>query len=89
MDKKAARRLGWAFEQNRLTLFLGAGCSVASGVPDWEQLVGILYINGIGVKLRPRRRSPIHTFLVDSIVRGDFARRVVPLDVAARSSGLL
>jgi len=52
----ASRRLEEAFDQGRLTLYLGAGCSVASDIPTWDRLVTRLYINGIVRKL-PRFTS--------------------------------
>jgi hypothetical protein len=70
-----------AFRDGRLTLFLGAGCSVESGIPTWPQLVTTLYMNGVSRRLR--RYSRIREF-VPSVTQWAFERNVVPLEVAAR-----
>jgi hypothetical protein len=75
------RELRRAFRAGRLTLFLGAGTSVASGVPDWDRLVTQLYINGIARRLGRYTRLP---GLVASVGRWAFGREVIPLEVAAR-----
>ncbi len=36
-----------AFQKRNLTLFLGAGVSMASGLPSWKKLVAYLYVNVI------------------------------------------
>ena len=77
----ASRRLNEAFAQGRLTLYLGAGCSVASYVPSWDQLVTQLYVNGIAGRL-PRFTSV--PGLISAVGHWAFARQVLPLEVAAR-----
>jgi hypothetical protein len=77
----AVRELRRAFADGRLSLFLGAGASVASGVPAWDRLVTQLYINGIVRKMRIYLRVPA---LVPAVGRWAFGREVVPLEVAAR-----
>ncbi|MBX9823065.1 MAG: hypothetical protein K2Y19_20865 [Afipia birgiae] len=48
MDRVASiKALRTAFDQQRLTLFLGAGVSVANGSPTWEKLVLSLYFSTI------------------------------------------
>jgi hypothetical protein len=77
----ALRQLRRAFLDARVTLFLGAGCSVGSGVPPWERLVVQLYINGIVRRLGRYQRVP---GLVASVGHWAFGRQAVPLEVAAR-----
>src|SRR5262249_31738939 len=77
----ALRALRRAFLDGRLTLFVGAGCSVASGVPAWDQLVTHLYVNGIARRLGRYLQVP---GLIASVGNWAFGRQVVPLEVAAR-----
>jgi hypothetical protein len=77
----ALRQLRHAFQEGRLSLFLGAGCSEASGVPTWETLVTELYMNGLSRRLRRHQRVPE---MVPSVATWAFRREVVPLEVAAR-----
>jgi hypothetical protein len=77
----ASRRLKEAFAQGRLTLYLGAGCSVASRVPSWDQLVTQLYVNGIARRLPRFASIPA---LISAVGHWAFARQVLPLEVAAR-----
>jgi len=78
----ASRRLVQAFAEGRLTLYLGAGCSVASGVPSWDLLVMQLYVNGIGRRLPDRFGSV--PGLISAVGHWAFKRQVLPLEVAAR-----
>jgi len=80
-EADAVRDLRRAFDEARLSLFLGAGCSVASGVPTWERLVTQLYVNGIVRKLGRHLSVP---GLVSAVGHWAFAREIVPLEVAAR-----
>jgi hypothetical protein len=80
-EADAVRELRRAFDEARLSLFLGAGCSVASGVPTWERLVTQLYVNGIVRKLGRHLSVP---GLVSAVGHWAFAREIVPLEVAAR-----
>jgi hypothetical protein len=75
------RQLRRAFQDGRLTLFLGAGCSVASGIPTWNQLVTSLYMNGVSRRLHNYQRV---LEFVPSVTQWAFERDVVPLEVAAR-----
>ena len=77
----ALRQLKHAFQEGRLSLFLGAGCSVASGVPTWDVLVTELYMNGLSRRLNRYQRVPE---MVPSVSSWAFRRKVVPLEVAAR-----
>jgi hypothetical protein len=43
--QKARRRLRDAFKQRRLTLFVGAGVSMASGLPGWRGLLTNVFVN--------------------------------------------
>jgi hypothetical protein len=40
-------RLRQAFNEKRLSLYLGAGVSVGSGLPSWDKLVLAMYFSGI------------------------------------------
>lgn len=77
----ASRCLREAFVQGRLTLYLGAGCSVANNIPSWDRLVTQLYVNGI-VRRLPRFTSV--PGLIASVGQWAFARQLLPLEVAAR-----
>jgi len=81
MQAGTVRELRRAFDEGRLSLFLGAGCSVASGLPTWDRLVTQLYVNGIARKLGRHLRVP---GLVPAVGRWAFGRQIVPLEVAAR-----
>ena len=70
----ALRQLKHAFHEGRLSLFLGAGCSVASGVPTWDLLVTELYMNGISLRLKRYQRVPE---MVPSVGSWAFRRRRV------------
>lgn len=43
-DRKKLKR---AYDQKNITLYLGAGVSIASGLPDWEKLVLSMYFSAI------------------------------------------
>ena len=75
------RQLQSAFRDGRLNLFLGAGCSVASGIPMWNQLVTSLYMNGVSRRLHQYRRV---NELLPSVTQWAFERYAVPLELAAR-----
>ncbi|HEY7164735.1 MAG TPA: SIR2 family protein [Candidatus Binatia bacterium] len=75
------RRLREAFHQNAMTLYIGAGCSVASNIPSWDRLVTELYMNGIA---RHTSRFFSVPALVPAVAQWSFARQVIPLEVAAR-----
>jgi hypothetical protein len=79
--RTAVRRLQRAFQEGNLTLYLGAGCSVASGVPTWDRLVTRLYVNGI---VRQLSRFDTIPGLISAAGEWAFNRQVVPLEVAAR-----
>jgi hypothetical protein len=78
---QAIGQLKRAFDQGRLALFLGAGVSVASQVPKWDQLVVSLYVNGIARRLGRYVRVP---GLVASVGNWASKRKDVPLEVSAR-----
>ena len=40
---KPLQTLREAFERGRLTVYLGAGLSLASGLPSWNTLIATLY----------------------------------------------
>jgi hypothetical protein len=46
-NAEALGRLRQAYEDRNLALYLGAGVSVANGIPTWEQLVSAMYFAAI------------------------------------------
>ena len=49
-----------AFEQKRLTLFLGAGVSVPSGLPTWQRLVLAMYLEMLSENNRRAYSNYLH-----------------------------
>lgn len=63
LNDKAQRRLRDAFKQHRLTLFVGAGVSIDSGLPDWRGFLRVLFLNS------PRHREADFTLdILDAAV---------------------
>jgi hypothetical protein len=79
----ALLQLRHAFEDGRLSLFLGAGCSTANRVPTWDHLVTSIYMNGLMRRLGRFRMLN----MAENVSLWAFRRKVVPLEVASR--GLL
>lgn len=44
-------RLGEAYKNNSMSLFLGAGVSIAAGMPDWTSLLDSLFVNLVAKQL--------------------------------------
>src|SRR5262245_1997435 len=80
LRRQAKRRLRKAFEQHRLTLFVGAGVSIDSGLPSWRTLLGNLFINS------PRQRQT--DFILDTVDtavgRWFFEHSNTPLEILGR-----
>jgi hypothetical protein len=51
LREKYMKALKGAFSENELVLFLGAGVSLAAGLPDWQSLLSQLMVAMIGEKL--------------------------------------
>ncbi|QXD14525.1 SIR2 family protein [Rhodocaloribacter litoris] len=82
MSDDALDRLRAAFRANDLTLYLGAGVSVASGLPTWERLVLAMYFTAISrVHLPGWRPFPNYLF---AIAEWQLAHREEPLEITAR-----
>lgn len=71
-----------AFAEQRLTLFLGAGVSVANGLPTWEKLVLSLYFATIGEQNMGGWR-PFANYLY-AISEWHMRHSTEPLEVTAR-----
>jgi hypothetical protein len=52
-----------AFNKNRLTLYLGAGVSQASGLPSWEELVLSLYFRTLNDDMVEFNLRPFPNYL--------------------------
>jgi SIR2-like domain len=79
-----------SFEKHELTLFLGVGVSVASGIPAWRDLILNVLLNSLAtssIGMRPIGESgkefEAHHF-VQAAAEEWFSTSELPLDVAAR-----
>jgi hypothetical protein len=79
---QSIKRLREAFRKNHLTVYVGAGASVASGVPLWDRLVLSLFINSLKIRERDDAEFPI---LRMATGKRWFEKNRGPLEVAARS----
>lgn len=82
-EKSSIQKLQTAYRKKNLTLYLGAGVSVANGIPSWDRLVLAMYFSaiksgGIDEALRP---FPNYLF---AIAEWHLERRREPLDITAR-----
>src|ERR1044072_2301639 len=85
MDQKAPiKALRKAFDEQRLTLFLGAGVSVANGLPTWEKLVLSLYFSTISEQQMNGWR-PYANYLY-AISEWYLKRLIEPLEITARKT---
>ena len=83
MDRNAAiQRLRAAWRDRRLTLYLGAGVSVANGLPTWERLVVAMYFDLIS-RHRLQGWRPFANYLY-AIAEWHLGRVVEPLEITAR-----
>jgi hypothetical protein len=72
-----------AFREHNLTLYLGAGVSVSSGVPMWEELVATMYFWAVHTEQREERLRPSRAYL-RAIAEWHLRRRPEPLEVTAQ-----
>jgi len=85
MNRTASiKALRTAFGQQRLTLFLGAGVSVANGLPTWEKLVLSLYFSTISEQQMNGWR-PYANYLY-AISEWYLKRSIEPLEITARKT---
>jgi hypothetical protein len=77
------KRLCQAYRDKNLTLYLGAGVSVANGIPSWEKLVLAMYFAAIEKQPAGTRLRPFPNYLF-AIAEWHLNRRREPLDITAR-----
>jgi hypothetical protein len=77
---EAIRELKEAFAKRDLTLYLGAGVSMPSGLPSWEQLVLLMYFRTLYADLHVRAFSNHLMAIAEWLLR----KRNEPLDVVIR-----
>jgi hypothetical protein len=81
-NKTAIDSLRTAYQSKNLTLFLGAGASVANGLPTWERLVLAMYFAAIHTRhLGGWRPFPNYLF---AIAEWHLKRLREPLEITAR-----
>lgn len=87
LPPEAEARLREAFQRQRLTLYLGAGISIASGLPSWEKLVLSVYFAAVSEqKLGFWRPFPNYLYAIsDWYLR----ERREPLEITARKLRIL
>lgn len=76
------KQLRTAFKKNNLTLYLGAGVSVANGLPTWEKLVLAMFFSTISEEQLGGWR-PFSNYLF-AIAEWHLANSSEPLDITAR-----
>lgn len=82
LDPKTKKRLKSAFRDRNLTLYLGAGVSVASGLPTWDKLVLSVYFATISEeKLGNWRPFPNYLYAISEWYLREMRE---PLEVTAR-----
>lgn len=79
-EARAIERLQSAFREHNLTLYLGAGASVGSGVPTWSDLVLIVYLNS----LRFQSNEASSWSLLGATAQWRFGQDRAPLEIATR-----
>ena len=79
--KAALQRLRAAFANNRLTLFVGSGLSIDSGLPSWRNLVGNLFLNS---PLRPGPADWALQYVNTAVAEWFLDHDNTPLEIAAR-----
>jgi hypothetical protein len=77
----AIQRLRQAFERNALTLYVGAGASVANGVPGWDALVRTIYLNSLK---QLQRGDPGLLPIRRAVAEVWFTNNRLPLEIMAR-----
>lgn len=80
--KQSVEELRKAFKKKNLTLYLGAGVSVANGLPTWNQLILAMYYAAISEE-RMQGWRPYSNYLY-AIAEYQLARSEEPLEIMAR-----
>jgi hypothetical protein len=84
--ENAIESLQRAYDSKQLTIYLGAGVSIASGLPSWEQLVLSMYFRALHAdRLQGWRPYPNYLF---AIAEWYLKENAEPLDVVARKTKL-
>ena len=76
-------RLQEAYRKRNLTLYLGAGVSVANGLPTWPQLVLSMYFRLIDERKAGKHHRPFSNYLF-AIAEWHLDHRDEPLEITAR-----
>jgi len=80
--KQAVAALKKAFKAGNITLYLGAGVSVANGLPSWDQLILAMYFAAISEeKMKGWRPFPNYLY---AIAEFQLNRSQEPLEIMAR-----
>ena len=83
-DFKDARRvLRTAYKKSNLTLYLGAGVSVASNLPTWDKLVYMMYAFVLNKEDKWQRWNPFINYL-QAIAEYLKKHESEPLEITAR-----
>src|SRR4051794_16195060 len=82
IDPSSLATLRTAFRQGNLTLYLGAGVSIGSGLLSWNQLVLAMYFTAVRGDWRARWR-PYPNYLY-AIAEWQLKRTHEPLEITAR-----
>lgn len=80
-QREAIAHLRDAFKKRDLTLYLGAGVSVANGLPNWDKLVTAMYFKAISTHLGNFGPAPQYLF---AIAKWHLDRTDEPLEITAR-----
>lgn len=81
IDPATLKELCEAYRQNNLTLYLGAGVSLGSGLPSWDQLVLALYFRAASGDWKTQW-SPFPNYLY-AIAEWQLKRGHEPLEITA------
>ena len=76
--------LSAAYAKGELSLYLGAGVSVGSGIPDWEQLVAAMYFVSLAEDSDQHELRWAYRNYLFAIADWFLARERQPMDVTAR-----
>ncbi len=77
-DLDTLQQIGNAYKKNNLSLYLGAGVSVGSGLPSWERLVLSMYFSMI------RGKTWGYENYIYAIAEWQLERNHEPLEITAR-----
>ena len=75
-----------AYGANSLTLYLGAGVSVDSGLPSWEHLVAAMYFAALGSAHGHRQLTFAFRNYLLAISEWYLKRSNEPMDITARKN---